>query len=277
MTSLSEKRIMSVQPSILSCVLCALAIPGTAHASVEQVSVRVDGLACPFCVHGIDTRLTGLAGVGRTAGVKTSLETGTARFTWNADVQFDPADVRRAIREAGFTPRDISVWVTGTAGRDPADDSATTLLLADGNLGSTVILRPGDQADRQQSWRDLVRLSAGDEGTRRVRVAGVVRARDGDRSWEIVLGRWAPLEFGALVTVRADEFAGVQGSTRAMKALAELDGVIHAEAVDARDRVEIWMTRRNPDVAALSELLGSVGYTVSDIRVQQGSDDDHRQ
>ena len=263
-----------MKPRILLCMGGALAIAGFAPAAVEQVSVRVDGLGCPFCVHGIDTRLNHLAGVDRTVGIKTSLETGTSRFTWNAAVEFDPADVRRAIREAGFTPRDISVWVSGTAGRAPEDDSATTLLLTDGKVGPTVVLRSGDQADRRESWLDLVKLSARQEGARRVRVAGVVRARDGDPPWEIVLGRWAPLEFGALVTVRVDELAGVQDSTRTMKVLAALDTVIHAEAIHATDLVEIWMTRPDPDLDTLRERLASVGCTVSDIRVGQGSDDD---
>lgn len=265
---------MSVKPPVLAGVLGALAIAGWAPAAVEQVSVRVDGVGCPFCVHGIDTRLNHLAGVDRTAGIKTSLQKGTSRFTWNNAVEFDPEDVRRAIRDAGFTPRDISVWVTGTAGRAPADDSATTLLLTDGKVGPTVILRPGDQADRRESWLDLVKLSARHEDLRRVRVAGVVRARDGDSSWEIVLGRWAPLEFGALVTVGVDELAGVQGSMRTMKVLAALDTVIHAEADHETDRVEIWMTRTDPDLDTLRERLASVGCTVTDIRVRQGSDGD---
>ncbi len=263
-----------MQPPILWCVLVALAVPGTAPAAVEQVSVRVDGLGCPFCVHGIDTRLADLDGVDRTAGVKTSLETGTSRFAWNAAVEFDPADVRRAIREAGFTPREISVWVTGTAGRAPAGDSGTSLLLTDGKVGSAVILRPGEQADRRESWHDLMTLSARHEGARRVRVAGVVRVRDGDSSWEIVLDRWAPLEFGAMVIVGVDELVGVQGSTRAMKILAALDTVIHAEADHETGRVEVWMTGTGPDLDTLRERLASVGCTVSDIRVRQGSDDD---
>ena len=267
---------MSNTPSILSCVLGALALAASAPAAVEQVSVRVDGLGCPFCVHGVDARLGELAGVDRTAGIKTSLETGTTRFTWNADVEFDPADVRRAIREAGFTPRDISVWVTGTVGRDPADDSATSLLLADGGRGPAVVLRPGDQTDRRGSWRDLVKLSVrrrGAHGAPRVRVAGVVRARSGDASWEIVLDRWAPLEFGALVTAGVNELAGVQDSLRTMKALAALDTVIHAEADHATGRVKIWMTGKDPDLDLLRERLASAGCTVSFIRVEQGSDD----
>lgn len=263
-------------PTNLSCVLGALALAASAPGAVEQVSVRVDGLGCPFCVHGVDRRLEDLAGVDRTAGIRTSLETGTTRFTWNADVEFDPADVRRAIREAGFTPRDISVWVTGTVGRDPADDSATSLLLADGGRGPAVVLRSGDQADRRESWRDLVKLSVrrrGAHGAPRVRVAGVVRAGGGDSSWEIVLDRWAPLEFGALVTARVNELAGVQDSLRTMKALAALDTVIHAEADHATGRVKIWMTRKDPDLDSLGERLASAGCTVTDIRVGHVSDD----
>lgn len=265
---------MSVKPLVMVSAIAVLAVPHAAHAVVEHVSVRVDGLGCPFCVHGVDARLTDLAGVDRTVGVKTNLEAGTSRFTWNAAIEFDPADVRRAIREAGFTPRDISVWVTGTAGRAHGDDSATSILLTDGEVSPPVILRPDDRADRRESWRDLLRFSTRHEGARRVRVTGVVRARDGEPSWEIVLDRWAPLKFGALVTASVDEFAGAQDAMRAMKVLAASDAVIHAEAVHATDRVEIWTARTDPDLDTLRDGLASAGCTVADIRVGEVSDDE---
>ena len=100
--------------AIAAAVLMALAATSSAVAAVEQVSVRIDGLACPFCAYNIEKRVKTLDGVERDARIVTSVKTGTATFPWKAGVVFDPAAVRKTIQQAGFTPREISVTVTGT-------------------------------------------------------------------------------------------------------------------------------------------------------------------
>ena len=104
---------------------------GPALAAVERVTVYVDGLACPFCAYNIEKRVKPLDGVAPKAKIVTSLKEGSAKFPWTADVAFDPAAVRRAIREAGLRPverdtlyrpidRDGNTWRVSTPAECPA-------------------------------------------------------------------------------------------------------------------------------------------------------------
>ena len=82
----------------LAIGLGLLAAP--AAAAIEQITVRIDGLACPFCVHNIEKRVKTLEGVPSGARVDVSLEFGRATFAWRSTAAFDPESVRKAIREA---------------------------------------------------------------------------------------------------------------------------------------------------------------------------------
>ncbi len=104
---------MKLVHSLLVVALSIGFIAGPALAAVEHVSVRVDGLACPFCAYNIEKRVKTLEGVERDARIVTSIEHGIAKFPWKRLVEFSPEAVRKAIRQAGFTPRAISVTVTG--------------------------------------------------------------------------------------------------------------------------------------------------------------------
>ncbi len=83
------------------------------------MTVRIDGLACPFCTYNIEKRVKKLDGVERDARIVTSVEHGTARFSWKEGAEFDPASIRKAVRDAGFTPREIFLTVTGTVEASP--------------------------------------------------------------------------------------------------------------------------------------------------------------
>ena len=130
-----------------------MAEPGL--AGVEQVSVRVDGLACPFCAYNIEKRVKTLEGVEPDARIVTSLEHGIAKFPWKSGVAFGPAAVRKAIREAGFTPRELSVTVTGAIEVSSDRDAQTMLELVDEDATSTVLVTPGERADQRESWNQM--------------------------------------------------------------------------------------------------------------------------
>ncbi len=51
--------------AVAVALLMVLAAPNLAAAAVEQVSVRIDGLACPFCAYNIEKRVKTLDGVRR--------------------------------------------------------------------------------------------------------------------------------------------------------------------------------------------------------------------
>ena len=73
--------------------------------------MRVDGLACPFCVRGLEKKLGELPGV---RNLDVNLQQGRATFDVAPDSVLMPAPMREAVVDAGFTPREITIRATGT-------------------------------------------------------------------------------------------------------------------------------------------------------------------
>ncbi len=240
-------------------------ISGPALGAVERVTVRVDGLACPFCSYNIEKRVRPLDGVARKAKIVTNMKEGTANFPWKPDVAFDPAAVRKAVREAGFTPREIFVKATGTIEVSAELDSPAPLRLEDEKANLAVSVRAGERGDRRESWEAMKDLASEGAGTLSVWVEGEVLSDSGDASWYIVLNRWAPSEFGAEVIAEVDDLSCEQCSTRTMRGLVELDGVIHVEADHETDHVHIWTKGKSPDLSPLRERIETLGFKVTRI------------
>ncbi len=146
-----------------------------AAANVAHYDVRVDGLACPFCAYGLEKKLEALPGVGR---VEVDLETGRASFDVASETSLMPAAVEGAVREAGFSPRDITVRALGTV-RGEGDE----LRLEVGG-GRALRLRGGEALGR---LRELV-----EAGHRTLVVTGAASAAaEGGTAWQVRVDRVA--------------------------------------------------------------------------------------
>jgi len=86
---------------LLALVLVLGTVIGHAADSVEVIDIRVSGMTCPFCVHGVKKQLEKLPGVDK---AQVSLDKKFARITLQPGQTSDLAAIRRAIVEAGFTP-----------------------------------------------------------------------------------------------------------------------------------------------------------------------------
>lgn len=146
--------------------LFVIGFAAPAMANVAHYDVRVDGLACPFCAYGLEKKLKKLPGVSR---VDIDLESGRASFDVASDTLLMPGPVREAVREAGFTPRAITVRASGTVQGDGND------LHLDVGDGQRLQLRGGDALGQ---LRELV-----GDGHRSVIVTGAV-TRSGD-TWRL--------------------------------------------------------------------------------------------
>jgi len=95
----------------LSWSVLGLGVPAAAaqDTSVRYV-VSVEGLACPFCVFGLERELKGIEGV---AEVAVSLGDSRANVNVRPGAVVQPEALRAAIREAGFTPGAITLTLTG--------------------------------------------------------------------------------------------------------------------------------------------------------------------
>ena len=77
---------------------------------VDQIVVRVDGLACPFCVYGLEKKVLQMEGV---TSFDADLRLGKVFFDVKPGADIDPTVVRKAVEDAGFTPRGISLFTEG--------------------------------------------------------------------------------------------------------------------------------------------------------------------
>ena len=77
----------------------AFAQPGPA-----KVFIEVKGLACPFCVQGLEKQLNKLDAV---EGVRTSLKKGEAVLDLKPGQTVAENEVRQAVKKAGFTAGQI--------------------------------------------------------------------------------------------------------------------------------------------------------------------------
>jgi len=83
----------------------------TANAEIKSITVSVDGLACPFCAYGIEKKIKSLKGVKE---IKILLNAGTVTLKCAENKCPAFADVRSAVKDAGFTPRVMKITAHGT-------------------------------------------------------------------------------------------------------------------------------------------------------------------
>ncbi|MFQ5743809.1 MAG: heavy-metal-associated domain-containing protein [Acidobacteriota bacterium] len=75
-----------------------------------EVSVQVDGLSCPFCAYGLEKKLRKVENV---AGLKIQVDEGRAVLRPEEGTSLDLASVEKAVRDGGFSPREITLRARG--------------------------------------------------------------------------------------------------------------------------------------------------------------------
>lgn len=99
-------------------LILLFAMTGTVFAQLQEAVVKVDGLACPFCVKGVEKHLKKVNGV---EDVSTSLKKGTVRLGYTEDAEFDLERIRTAVVDGGFTPGAVTVTAVGRVARKDDD------------------------------------------------------------------------------------------------------------------------------------------------------------
>jgi len=96
--------------------LLLLSLPQAAAAQAApglgmlEVIVRVDGLSCPFCAYGLEKNLRKVDNVAR---VELRVDQGRAVVTPKSGTSLELGALERAVRDGGFTPRELSVTARG--------------------------------------------------------------------------------------------------------------------------------------------------------------------
>ncbi len=101
-------RKLSIVSSILFIWLGAFALPG--QAQVESVTLKVDGLACPFCAYGLSKELKKVEGI---KDARVFVDEGKVELDVETGKPVDIDKLPKAVRNGGFTPKEIRLTAAG--------------------------------------------------------------------------------------------------------------------------------------------------------------------
>ncbi|MCZ6898964.1 MAG: heavy-metal-associated domain-containing protein, partial [Bacteroidetes bacterium] len=82
--------------------------------------IKVDGLSCPFCAYGLEKKLIGIDGV---ASIKIDIDQGMAILTVSENKSITEEEIRKVVKQAGFTPKKIVFINTADKKEDENGDS----------------------------------------------------------------------------------------------------------------------------------------------------------
>ncbi|MEL6867041.1 MAG: heavy metal-associated domain-containing protein, partial [Bacteroidota bacterium] len=112
---------------ILSILLFGISHTTNAQTKVmDEFTVQVDGLGCPFCAYGLEKQFKALKGI---KNLKIELETGLLRFEYPSDTKLSIEQVENQVDQAGYTP--VSVFVERAEGGTEGSKDANTAKLAE--------------------------------------------------------------------------------------------------------------------------------------------------
>ncbi|MFQ5736448.1 MAG: heavy-metal-associated domain-containing protein [Thermodesulfobacteriota bacterium] len=94
----------------LLVMMAVLTAPVASLAGQTGVSITVDGLSCPFCAYGLEKKLKKMEGV---ENLVIDIENGRVEIILKDKSYYDQDELRRLVKDAGFTPRGIEVKDTG--------------------------------------------------------------------------------------------------------------------------------------------------------------------
>lgn len=93
------------KPRLLLMGIVTAGLMLTASSAIAKTyKIWVDGLACPFCTYGIEKQLGKLPNV---TSLKTSIKSGTVTIKTKNNKALTDAQLRGAVKRAGFTVRKI--------------------------------------------------------------------------------------------------------------------------------------------------------------------------
>ena len=83
-----------------------LCLISTSYAGNTEYQLGVDGVACPFCVYGIEKQLSKLEGIDR---IETDIENSLVILIMKEDFTLNETSIREAVTKAGFSLRSFTL------------------------------------------------------------------------------------------------------------------------------------------------------------------------
>lgn len=148
----------------------------------RTIVVEIEGLACPFCVYGLERQFNRLEGVER---AKVDLGQGKAELKLKPGATVTEAAIREAVRKAGFKASEIrGIKEQGGGESRPLagtiERSGERFILVTPD-GTKYLLFDQDASEAQQALKESTRkaLDRFADGKTRVRIRGAVHEHKG--------------------------------------------------------------------------------------------------
>ncbi len=151
---------------VIAFFLVSVAVAIPAESAVTSVQIRVDGLACPFCAYGLEKKIKNHFELEE---YDVDFDRGLVHVRLQREETFSIRQIRKAVKEAGFTYKNMRAAVRGTPDivEDPNGNDA--LVLRDEEQGLDVLVADG--SDTHEALFEQVRAEAFE---RPVEVVGTV-------------------------------------------------------------------------------------------------------
>ncbi|VAX33656.1 hypothetical protein MNBD_NITROSPIRAE01-2198 [hydrothermal vent metagenome] len=99
-----EKRNRLLLVMMLMLIAPLLTQSAKAEEMSAEISIRVDGLTCPFCAYGLEKKLKRLDGAEK---IHIDIEKGIVLIQVVEGEKVKEKDLKQAVEDAGFTAKDI--------------------------------------------------------------------------------------------------------------------------------------------------------------------------
>ncbi len=221
------------------------------EGEIARCTISVDGLVCPFCAYGLEKKLKKLDGV---RSLDISLNEGTATLSVTQGKNLRPADIRSAVEEAGFTPREISITVVGTL----SIEGRKVFLRLRGAEGKYLLSERGTgEADGRGALNEKTRGQLSDLAGR-----GAVVAITGT-AFALATGGHGlstdVVEQVFSITLDVPGVRGEKGALRLEELLKNAEGVYRASVSLLDGQVTVESIGREPGRAALAKVVAVAG------------------
>lgn len=116
----TNRTVKKLQKTAMILMLGMLVTGSASHKAVDStssrtISVKVDGMSCPFCAYGLEKRLKKIKG---TKKVIIYIDKGQAILRLKDNAPLDTRAVMKAVKKGGFTPRKITITAVGKVNKE---------------------------------------------------------------------------------------------------------------------------------------------------------------
>jgi len=104
-----------IKTSLLIAIALVFVLPANAQKKkgktknkgpVDNITVQVDGLGCPFCAYGLEKKMLEMDGVKK---FRIEMESGLTSFTYPSEKMLTLEAVKEQVDKAGYTPMDLKI------------------------------------------------------------------------------------------------------------------------------------------------------------------------